>query len=329
MSKSTTILVTGATGFIGSHLVELLIVKGYNVLAFDRYNSNNNWGWLEYSKYKKEINCVLGDIRDYDSVYKTMKGCSAVIHLAALIGIPYSYVSPLAYIRTNIEGTYNVLEAAKALDLEQSLITSTSETYGTAQYVPIDENHALVGQSPYSASKISADQLAISYHKSFNLPVKIVRPFNTYGPRQSARAVIPTIISQLLYGRSCLKLGKLSPTRDLTYVTDTCNAFLDIYDSDSLFGEVTNIGMNSEISIGAIADLITNLMGKNINIELSEERVRPKNSEVERLVCDNSKLLKHTSWKPNYTIEQGILEVIKWMRNPMYQAMYKSEQYNV
>ena len=202
------ILITGGTGFIGSHLTELLLEKGYNVVVFDRYNSNNDWGWLENFKYKKDIHVVLGDIRDYDSVSKAMQGCSSVFHLVALIGIPYSYVSPLAYIRTNIEGTYNVLESAKNCDLEQVLITSTSETYGTAQYVPIDENHPLVGQSPYSASKIAADQLAISYFKSFGLPLKLVRPFNTYGPRQSARAIIPTITAQLLNGKTEIELGE-------------------------------------------------------------------------------------------------------------------------
>ena len=231
MNNKDTILVTGATGFIGSHLAELLVKKGFSVVAFDRYNSNNDWGWLEKSKYKKDINVILGDIRDYDSVSKAMVGCHSVFHLAALIGIPYSYVSPLAYLRTNVEGTYNVLESAKNLGLDQVLITSTSETYGTAQYIPINEEHPLIGQSPYSASKIAADQLAISYNKSFDMPIKIVRPFNTYGPRQSARAIIPTIISQILKGHSSLKLGSLKPTRDLTYVEDTCSGFYQIYKS--------------------------------------------------------------------------------------------------
>ena len=323
------ILVTGATGFIGSHLAELCVEQGFEVVAFDRYNPNNHWGWLEKSKYKDDMNIILGDVRDYDSVSKAIEGCNGVLHLAALIGIPYSYNSPLAYIRTNIEGTYNVLEAAKNLNLEQILITSTSETYGTAQYTPIDENHPLVGQSPYSATKIAADQLAISYYRSFDLPVKIVRPFNTYGPRQSARAIIPTIISQIIDKKKSIKLGNLSPTRDLSYVTDTCNAFLDIYKSDSLVGEVTNIGMNSEISIGDLIDLIANLMNTDITIESSEERIRPENSEVERLVCDNSKLIKYTSWKPKYTLEKGLTEVIEWMENPRNLTIYKAEQYNV
>ena len=244
-----TILITGATGFIGSHLAEYCVEQNFDVIAFDRYNPNNNWGWLEYSSYKNDIQVILGDIRDYDSVYKAMKGCSSVFHLAALIGIPYSYTSPLAYIRTNIEGTYNVLEAAKNLKLEQVLITSTSETYGTAQYVPIDEKHPMVGQSPYSASKIAADQLATSYYKSFELPVKIVRPFNTYGPRQSARAIIPTIFSQIISGKKEIKIGSITPTRDLTFVKDTCCGFIEIMKSDALYGSVANIGMNEEISI--------------------------------------------------------------------------------
>jgi len=323
------ILVTGATGFIGSHLAELCVIKGFDVIAFDRYNSNNDWGWLEQSDYKNDLEVILGDIRDYDSVSKAMDGCNTVFHLAALIGIPYSYISPLAYIRTNVEGTYNVLEAAKIFCLDKILITSTSETYGTAQYAPIDENHPLIGQSPYSATKIAADQLAMSYYRSFDLPVKIVRPFNTYGPRQSARAIIPTIISQLLNGKNSIELGSLYPTRDLTYVVDTCNAFLDIYGSESLFGEVTNIGMNSEISIGDLTVLIAKLMDTDIAIKSSNKRIRPRNSEVERLLCDNSKLIKHTPWKPKYSLIQGINEVIEWMKNPQNMNLYKTGQYNV
>lgn len=330
MLTQKTIIITGGTGFIGSHLAELCVKKGFNVIAFDRYNPNNHWGWLEESKYKNDLNVILGDIRDYDSVFKAIKGCSTVFHLAALIGIPYSYNSPLAYIRTNVEGTYNVLESAKNLGIEQVLVTSTSETYGTAQYSPIDEKHPLVGQSPYSATKIAADQLAISYQKSFDLPVKIVRPFNTYGPRQSARAVIPTIISQLLFRNDdTIELGDISPTRDMTCVYDTCSAFLEVYYANSLFGKVINIGMNSEISINDLASLISSLMDKSITIKSSEERFRPEKSEVARLVCDNSQLLKHTSWKPKYTLEQGITEVITWMKNPKNLSNYKSEIYNV
>ena len=326
MSK---ILITGATGFIGSHLTEHLVEQGFSVKAFDRYNANNDWGWLEDSKYKNDFQVILGDIRDYDSVSKAMNGCDAVFHLAALIGIPYSYISPLAYIRTNIEGTYNVLESAKILELEQVLITSTSETYGTAQYVPIDEKHPLVGQSPYSASKTAADQLAISYYKSFELPVKIVRPFNTYGPRQSARAIIPTIISQLLNGKAEIELGSLTPTRDLTFVKDTCAGFEEIYKSDSLFGEVTNIGMKAEISIGDLAKLIAGIMNVELSIKSTDERIRPKNSEVERLFCDNAQLLKHTSWMPKYTLEQGIEKVVEWIKKPENLLYFKSDKYNV
>ena len=324
-----TVLVTGATGFIGSHLTELLIRKGYNVIAYDRYNSNNNWGWLEDSELKNDCEVILGDIRDYDSVSKAMKDCKAVIHLAALIGIPYSYISPLAYLRTNIEGTYNVLESSKILELDQILITSTSETYGTAQFVPINEKHPLVGQSPYSASKIAADQLAISYYKSFNMPIKIVRPFNTYGPRQSARAIIPTIITQLLNKDLRIKLGSLSPTRDLTYVSDTCNGFYEIFKSKNLFGDTVNIGMNDEISIEKLVMLISQIMNVNAEIVTKKERIRPASSEVERLVCDNTKILEKTSWKPEFTLEQGIEEFVKWIEDSNNFNLYKPGQYNV
>ncbi len=321
------VLITGATGFIGSHLAEHCVEQGYNVKAFDRYNPNNHWGWLENSNYKSEIEVVLGDIRDYDSVYNSMKGCNVVFHLAALIGIPYSYISPLAYIRANIEGAYNVLEAARQLGLDDILITSTSETYGTAQYTPIDENHPMVAQSPYSASKIAADQIALSYYRSFDLPVKIVRPFNTYGPRQSARAIIPTIISQLLVGTEELRLGNITPTRDLVFVKDTCHGFIAIHNSDKLVGEVTNIGMNEEISVGDLALRIVQLMGKKTRVGSDKERVRPESSEVEQLVCDNSKLLRFTTWKPHFTLESGLRETIDWMESNI--DLYKSEIYNV
>ena len=321
------ILITGAAGFIGSHLAEYCIELGYNVIAFDRYNSNNNWGWLEDSKYKDDMCVILGDIRDYDSVSKAMKGCNSVLHLAALIGIPYSYISPLAYIRTNVEGTYNVLESAKILALDQVLITSTSETYGTAQYVPINENHPLIGQSPYSATKIAADQLANSYYRSFGLPVKIVRPFNTYGPRQSARAIIPTIIVEILSGKKEIPLGNITPTRDLTYVKDTCQGFIEIYNSDSLFGEVTNIGMNNEISIESLFNLISEIMCMKLTYITSEERVRPDKSEVDRLVCENQKLMTQTNWLPEYDLKKGLTETIKWLKNNL--DHYKSGIYNV
>jgi len=321
------ICITGATGFIGSHFVELCVKNGFDVVAFDRYNSNNHWGWLENSLVKNDVEVILGDIRDYDSVNKALNGCSAVFHLAALIGIPYSYVSPMAYIKTNVEGTYNVLEASKSLGLEQILITSTSETYGSAQYTPIDEKHPAVGQSPYSASKIAADQLAYSYYASFNLPVKIVRPFNTYGPRQSARAIIPTVISQTLSGKTKLKLGNISPTRDLTFVKDTCNGFLNIYNHDGLWGEATNIGMNEEIAIGELVNKIASLLDKEIAITQENERIRPGASEVERLWCDNTKLVSTTGWKPEYSLETGLQKTIKWVQEN--QEMFKPERYSI
>jgi NAD dependent epimerase/dehydratase len=321
------ILVTGAGGFIGSHLTELLVEKGYNIKAFVHYNSWNKWGWLDTSFVKNEVEIISGDIRDYDSVTAAMQGCDSVFHLAALIGIPYSYVSPQAYIKTNIDGTYNILQSARQAEIEKIMVTSTSETYGTAQYVPIDEKHPMVGQSPYSATKIAADQLAISYYKSFDLPVKIVRPFNTYGPRQSARAIIPTVISQILAGETALKLGNLSPTRDLTFVKDTAKGFLEIALADGLFGEITNIGMSEEITIGNLVQLISNLIGKKIEIISDEQRIRPDKSEVERLFCNNTKIKENTAWLPEYTLEKGLLETIDWIRNN--QSYFKSDIYNV
>ncbi|TSA23915.1 SDR family NAD(P)-dependent oxidoreductase [bacterium] len=321
------VLITGAGGFIGSHLVELCVQQGLKVRAFVRYNSQNNWGWLEHSKYLKEIQIITGDIRDFDSVKKAIQDCETVFHLAALIGIPYSYNSPIAYLRTNIEGTYNVLQASKELNTEKIIITSTSETYGTAQYVPIDEKHPVVGQSPYSASKIAADQLAISYYRSFDMPIKIVRPFNTYGPRQSARAIIPTIIIQILSGRKKIFLGNLYTTRDFTYVTDTVEGFFEIAESKKLFGETTNIGMNTEISINDLAKLIGQIMGIEIEIYCDKKRLRPNNSEVDRLICENSKILKNTNWLPKYNLESGLIETIECIKDDI--SYYKSEIYNV
>jgi dTDP-glucose 4,6-dehydratase len=321
------LLITGAGGFIGSHLTELLVKENYDVKTFVRYNSKNNWGWLESSPVKNNIEVITGDIRDYDSVYTALKNCDAVFHLAALIGIPYSYVSPKAYIETNITGTYNILQASKELGIHQVLVTSTSETYGTAQYVPIDEIHPMVGQSPYSASKIAADQLTISYYRSFNLPVKIVRPFNTYGPRQSARAIIPTVISQLLSGKEKLSLGNLSPTRDLTYVKDTAKGFLEIFKSDKLFGEITNIGMGKEITVGDLVNKINSLIPSNAIVEEDTIRVRPENSEVERLLCNNAKLLQNTKWQPDYDLETGLKETINWLKHNI--DFYKPDIYNV
>ena len=321
------ILITGAGGFIGSHLTERCIELGYDVKAFIRYNSKNNWGWLENSPVKNEVQVISGDIRDFDSVNDAMKGCEEVFHLAALIGIPYSYVSPLAYIRTNIEGTYNILESARKNNVSNIMVTSTSETYGTAQYVPIDEKHPMVGQSPYSASKIGADQLAISYYRSFDMPVKIVRPFNTYGPRQSARAIIPTVITQILSGKKKIKLGNVDPTRDLTFVKDTTEGFIQISKSKKLDGEITNIGMKEEISVKDLVKLISKIMKTEIKIESDEVRVRPEKSEVERLFCDNSKIISETKWKPKYDLEKGLEETILWMEKNS--ALYKADIYNV
>ena len=307
------IIVTGAFGFIGSHLVEKLISKNYDVIAFDRYNSNNNFGWLEQSKFKNDIEFVLGDIRDYDSVYNLLKKGSSVIHLAALIGIPYSYVSPLAYIKTNIEGTYNVLEASKNNNINQLIITSTSEVYGTAEYTPIDEKHVLKPQSPYSASKIAADNLAMSYYNSFKLPIKIIRPFNNFGPRQSERAIIPTIISQLLSKKSEeVNLGNVSPSRDFTYVTDTCNAYIEIFKNNKFFGEITNVGTNSEISINELYSKISGIMNIKKKIVQQKNRKRSDSSEVERLVCSNNKIFNLSKWKPDHNIETGLKLTIDW-----------------
>ncbi len=306
------ILVTGAAGFIGSHLCEQLVKNGHQVKAFDRYNIHGSYGWLQNSEIINDIEFILGDIRDYDSVYKASKECYSVFHLAALIGIPYSYISPLAYLKTNIEGTYNILEVAKELELDQVIITSTSETYGSAQYIPIDEIHPLVGQSPYSATKIAADQLACSYISSFNQPIKIVRPFNTYGPRQSSRAVIPTIISQLVNNSNNLKLGNINPTRDLTYVSDTVNGFLEIFKNDFFFGQTTNIGSGQETSIKSLIDRLADLMDTKYTIEIEKQRIRPEKSEVTRLLCDNSKLINNSNWKLEISLTQGLEKTIDW-----------------
>ncbi len=325
MSKK--VLVTGAGGFIGSHLVEALVKEGAQVKAFIHYNSNNHWGWLEESPVKDQIEIISGDIRDYDSVEQAIKGCQEVFHLAALIGIPYSYVSPIAYVRTNVEGTYNVVQAALKNNVGNVMVTSTSETYGSAQTVPIDEFHPAVGQSPYAATKIGADQLALSYHKSFGLPVKVVRPFNTFGPRQSARAIIPTVITQILSGMKTLELGDLTPTRDFTYVKDTAAGMIAISKCGVLSGEATNIGMNTEISIGDLVTMISKIIGQEIEIKQSEQRVRPEKSEVRRLVCDNSKLTKASGWAPSYTFEMALRETIEWFKTRHTQ--YKPNVYNV
>lgn len=321
------ILITGAGGFIGSHLTEYLVQNGYSVRAFVRYNSANKYGWLEKSEYKTDIEIFTGDIRDFDSVYNAVKGCEAVFHLAALIGIPYSYYTPLGYLKTNLIGTYNILESVKNLRIDNILITSTSEVYGTAQYVPIDEKHPLVAQSPYSASKIAADMLSLSYFYSYGLPVKIVRPFNTYGPRQSSRAIIPTIITQLLSDKKDLLLGNLFPTRDLTFVEDTVKAYLKILKTDDFIGEVVNIGMNKEISVKELVIKISQIIGKNVNIITDNNRIRPIKSEVKRLLCDNSKLISKTFWKPDFSIETGLEKTVEWIKDNL--DFYKTDIYNV
>lgn len=321
------ILITGGAGFIGSHLAEFLLKKNYNITVFDRYNSNNDWGHLENSKFKKDIRVILGDIRDYDSTKKSLNKIDTVFHLAALIGIPYSYVSPLAYIKTNVEGTYNILEAAKENNVNQTIITSTSETYGSAKKIPMNEAHPLSAQSPYAASKIAADQTSLSYYRSFGQNVKIVRPFNTYGPRQSARAVIPTIISQLLGKNKNLKLGNVKPTRDYTYVEDLCNAFYKIANSKKLIGNVTNVGSNNEISIKELSNLIMKKLNIYKKIEVSSERKRTKASEVDRLVCDNRKLLKNTSWKVKTKLENGLIKTINWIKDN--KEKFKDGNYNI
>ena len=321
------ILITGATGFVGSHLTELCVKKGYNVVAFDRYNPNYNLGWLEQSKCKNDINFIFGDIRDYDSVFKSVKDCKIVFHLAALIGIPYSYFSPLAYLKTNTEGTFNILEASKNLGIDQIIVTSTSETYGTAKYVPIDEKHELLAQSPYSASKISADQLALSYWSAFKLPIKIIRPFNTYGPRQSSRAVIPSIIIQAINSKKEIKLGNVGPTRDLTYVSDTCKAYLEILKTKSFFGKAVNVGSNNEYKIENIAKKIISKINPEAKIIKDTKRVRPSSSEVERLVCDNKLILSNTDWKPNVDFDKGLDLTIDWYKN--FKDLFSHDVYHV
>lgn len=323
------ILVTGSDGFIGSHLTEELVRAGYHVKAFVYYNSFNTWGWLDTlpKSVMEQVEVFQGDIRDPHGIKEAMKGCHAVFHLAALIAIPFSYHSPDAYVDTNIKGTLNVLQAARELDIERVLITSTSEVYGTAQYVPIDEKHPFQGQSPYSATKIGADRLAESFYRSFNLPVTIVRPFNTYGPRQSARAVIPTIITQLLSGKEEIKLGSLTPTRDFNYVKDTANGFIEIYKSEKTIGEEINIATQQEISIGQLAEELITQINPNAKIICDEQRLRPEKSEVNRLLGSNEKILKLTEWKPQYTFNQGIAETIEFFKRNL--RSYKTDIYNI
>ncbi|SFN77377.1 dTDP-glucose 4,6-dehydratase [Pseudobutyrivibrio sp. UC1225] len=326
MSK---VLVTGSDGFIGSHLVEELVKKGYEVKAFVYYNSFNNWGWLDTldKSIMDHVEVFAGDVRDPNGVREAMKGCDAVFHLAALIAIPFSYHSPDAYVDTNIKGTLNILQAARDLGTKRVLVTSTSEVYGTAQYVPIDEKHPYQGQSPYSATKIGADRLAESFYRSFDLPVTIVRPFNTFGPRQSARAVIPTIITQLLAGKEEIKLGSLTPTRDFNYVKDTANGFIAMYESDKTIGQEINIATQKEISIGQLAEELIRQINPNAKIICDEDRLRPEKSEVNRLLGSNEKILQLTDWKPQYTFEQGLAETIEFLRHNL--DKYKVDIYNI
>ena len=329
------VLVTGADGFIGSHLVETLLKEGYSVRAFCFYNSYGSLGWLDsLPKDKKDqIEFHLGDIRDYQCVYSAMKGVDKVFHLAALIAIPYSYIATSSYINTNIHGTLNVIQAAKELEIDHVIHTSTSETYGSAQYVPIDEKHPNVGQSPYAASKIGADQLALSYWRSFSTPISIIRPFNTYGPRQSARAVIPTIISQIASGKKKIRLGALAPTRDFNFIQDTCDAFLAIGSSENTFGKVINSASNFEISIGDTALLIAELMNSEIHILNEQQRMRPINSEVERLYGDNSLLKRLTNWQPKFTnlegFKRGLKITIDWFQKEENLKFYNPENFGI
>jgi len=329
--KGKKVLITGADGFIGSHLTEALLDEGCHVKAFVYYNSFNSWGWLDtLDKYKKDrLQIFSGDIRDPNGVRTAMQGIDIVYHLAALIAIPYSYHSPDSYVDTNIKGTLNVLQAARDLNIERILVTSTSEVYGTAQFVPITELHPKQGQSPYSATKIGADYIADSFYRSFDLPVTIVRPFNTFGPRQSARAVIPTIITQLLNGMEEIKLGDLTPTRDLVYVKDTANGFIEIAKCDKLIGHEVNIATQSEISIGDLAQEMINQINPKARILADEERLRPSKSEVFRLFGSNEKLKKFTNWQQNYNLQQGLSETINWFRDKENLKQYKADIYNL
>lgn len=323
------ILVTGSDGFIGSHLTEQLVRAGHRVRAFTYYNSFNTWGWLDTlsSDIMEHVEVITGDIRDPNGVREAVKGCDAVFHLAALIAIPFSYHSPDSYVDTNIKGTLNVLQAARDSEVSRVLVTSTSEVYGTAQYVPIDEKHPFRGQSPYSATKIGADRLAESFCRSFNLPVTIVRPFNTYGPRQSARAVIPTIITQLLSGKAEIKLGSLTPTRDFNYVKDTVNGFYEVFKSNKTIGEEINIATQQEVSIGDLANELIRQINPNAKILCDTQRLRPENSEVNRLLGCNQKIRELTGWIPQYTLTEGLAETISFFEKNLQN--YKIDIYNV
>jgi len=320
------VLVTGAGGFIGSHLVEKLVALGAQTHVIVQYRSNGSWGWLDTSPVKDQVQVIVGDVRDPESVSQAMRGCQVVFHLAALIGIPYSYQAPLSYVRTNVEGTMNVLQTARQFQVERVVHTSTSEVYGSAQYVPIDEAHPLQGQSPYSASKIGADMMAQAFCQSFDLPVSIIRPFNTYGPRQSSRAIIPTIISQALTATS-IRLGSLSPYRDYNYVQDTVEGFIKIAEASGAVGDPVNIGSGVEISVGELAKLILELVDKDLPILQDEQRIRPAGSEVRRLLADNLKAQNTIGWSPKYTLREGLEITIEWIRDNI--EGYRAESYAI
>ena len=327
------VLITGADGFIGSHLCEMMVAKGYHVKALAQYNSFNNWGWLENVNCKKDIEILTGDIRDPYFCKTISKDVDVIFHLAALIAIPFSYVAPDSYVETNIKGTLNICQAAKENGISKLIHTSTSEVYGTAQYVPIDEKHPLQPQSPYSASKIAADSMVMSFYNSFDLPVTVARPFNTYGPRQSARAIIPTIITQIASGKKEIKLGDTSPTRDFNYVEDCCRGFIMLAESNKTIGEIINIGSNFEVTIGDTAKHIADLMGVDIKAVSDEQRLRPEKSEVERLWAENAKALDLLNWKPEYGevegFRRGLTETIEWFREPSNLITYKPDIYNI
>jgi len=322
-------LVTGADGFIGSHLTEMLCEQDYQVKALSQYNSFNDWGWLENVGCKDDIEVLNGDIRDPHYCKHITKDVDVIFHLAALIAIPYSYVAPDSYVDTNIKGTLNICQAARENGVKRVIHTSTSEVYGTAQYVPIDEKHPLQPQSPYSATKIAADAMAMSFFNAFELPVTIARPFNTYGPRQSARAVIPTIITQIMNGKKKIMLGDVSPTRDFNYVEDTCRGFIALAKNDQSVGETVNIGSNFEISVGDTLNLIKELMGSDVEFITDEQRLRPEKSEVFRLWCDNTKIKELTGFEPKFDIREGLQRTIDWFSSPDKLSMYKSDIYNV
>lgn len=332
---SDKVLVTGADGFIGSHLAEALVLRGCDVRSFVQYNSFNSWGWLDHTapEIKEQIEVFAGDVRDPNGVREAMRGCSVVLHLAALIGIPYSYHSPDTYIDTNVRGTLNIVQAARELGVAKVVHTSTSEVYGSAQFVPITEQHPLQGQSPYSASKIGADHIAMSFYHAFETPVAIIRPFNTYGPRQSARAIIPTIITQIASGAKKIQLGSLYPTRDFSYVDDTVSAFVAVAEADDTVGEVVNVGSNLEISIGDTVGHIAQLMDVAIEIETDETRIRPAKSEVDRLFADSSRLKNLTGWNPKHAglegFQNGLEKTIAWFKDSNNLARYKIDQYNI